>query len=76
MPQPPYRSVKKGGELLILSLIEHQARHGYEINKLIEVEHPHVRCCVVSSILYHLEQRNLGAGRCRVEALAPADNTS
>ena len=31
------RELKKGsGELLILSLVEHRARHGYEIGKLIE----------------------------------------
>jgi hypothetical protein len=31
------RELKKGSaELLILSLIEHRARHGYEIGKLIE----------------------------------------
>jgi PadR family transcriptional regulator, regulatory protein PadR len=31
------RELKKGSaELLILSLIEHRARHGYEISKLIE----------------------------------------
>lgn len=61
------RELKKGSaELLILSLIEHKARHGYEISKLIEERSSGVLKFNVASfypLLYRLEQRGLIAGR-------------
>jgi transcriptional regulator len=59
--------LKKGSaELLILSLIEHRARHGYEISKLIEERSGGVLKFNVASfypLLYRLEARGLIAGR-------------
>ena len=64
------RELKKGSaELLILSLIEHRARHGYEISKLIEERSGGVLKFNVASfypLLYRLEQRGWIAG-CWVE---------
>jgi transcriptional regulator len=61
------RELKKGSaELLILSLIEHRARHGYEISKLIEERSAGVLRFNVASfypLLYRLEARGLIAGR-------------
>jgi PadR family transcriptional regulator, regulatory protein PadR len=61
------RELKKGSaELLILSLIEHRARHGYEISKLIEERSEGVLKFNVASfypLLYRLEARGLIAGR-------------
>jgi len=61
------RELKKGStELLILSLIQHRARHGYEISKLIEERSGGVLKFNVASfypLLYRLEQRGLIAGR-------------
>ena len=61
------RELKKGSaELLILSLIEHRARHGYEISKLIEERSDGVLKFNVASfypLLYRLEERGLIAGR-------------
>lgn len=61
------RELKKGSaELLILSLIEHRARHGYEISKLIEERSGGVLKFNVASfypMLYRLEARGLIAGR-------------
>lgn len=61
------RELKRGStELLILSLIEHRARHGYEINKLIEDRSKGVLKFNVASfypLLYRLEQRGLIGGR-------------
>ena len=61
------RELKRGStELLILSLIEHRARHGYEINKLIEDRSEGVLKFNVASfypLLYRLEQRGLIGGR-------------
>jgi PadR family transcriptional regulator, regulatory protein PadR len=61
------RELKKGSaELLILSLIEHRARHGYEINKLIEERSDGVLKFNVASfypLLYRLEERGWIAGR-------------
>ena len=60
------REWKKGSaELLILSLLQHEARHGYELNKLIEVRSRGVLKFHVASLyplLYRLEQRGLIAG--------------
>jgi PadR family transcriptional regulator PadR len=37
-PNPPDREWKKGSaELLVLSLLEDQARHGYDISKMIKI---------------------------------------
>jgi transcriptional regulator len=61
------RELKKGSaELLILTLIEHRARHGYEISKLIEERSEGVLKFNVASfypLLYRLEARGLIAGR-------------
>jgi PadR family transcriptional regulator PadR len=66
-PRAVDRELKKGSaELLILSLIEHRARHGYEISKLIEERSDGVLRFNVASfypLLYRLEQRGLIAGR-------------
>jgi PadR family transcriptional regulator, regulatory protein PadR len=61
------QQLKKGSaELLILSLIEHRARHGYEISKLIEERSGGALRFNVASfypLLYRLEARDLIAGR-------------
>jgi transcriptional regulator len=61
------RELKRGStELLILSLIEYRARHGYEISKLIEDRSGGVLTFNVASfypLLYRLEQRGLIVGR-------------
>src|SRR4029453_11283239 len=61
------RELKKGSaELLILSLVETRARHGYEISKLIEQRsNGRVRFKVASlyHLLYRLEERGWIAGR-------------
>jgi PadR family transcriptional regulator, regulatory protein PadR len=64
---PVDRELKKGSaELLILSLVEHRARHGYEISKLIEERSDGVLKFNVASfypLLYRLEKRGWIAGR-------------
>jgi PadR family transcriptional regulator len=56
------REMKKGSaELLILSLVETRARHGYEIGKLIEARSKGVLKFKVGS-LYPLEKRGWIAG--------------
>ena len=61
------RELKKGSaELLILSLLEHRRRHGYEISKLIEARSEGVLRFNVASfypLLYRLEQRGFIEGR-------------
>ena len=61
------RELKKGSaELLILSLIEKRARHGYEINKLIESRSGGTLRFNVASLyplLYRLEKRGWIQGR-------------
>ena len=61
------RELKKGSaELLILSLVEHRARHGYEISKLIEMGSSGVLVFNVASLyplLYRLEKRGWIQGR-------------
>ena len=61
------RELKKGSaELLILSLLESRARHGYEISKLIEARSGGILKFNVASfypLLYRLEQRSLIEGR-------------
>ncbi len=55
------RELKKGNaELMILALLEHQARHGYEIGKLIAERSAGVVRFHVASLyplLYRLERR-------------------
>jgi PadR family transcriptional regulator PadR len=59
--------MKKGSaELLILSLLETQARHGYEISKLIEQRSGGTvkfRVASLYPLLYRLEQRGWIDGR-------------
>lgn len=61
------RELKKGSaELLILSLVEQQPRHGYEISKLIETRSDGVLRFHVASLypmLYRLEARGWIEGR-------------
>src|SRR5687767_9231924 len=61
------REMKKGSaELLILSLVEVRARHGYEISKLIESRSDGVLKFNVASLyplLYRLEKRGWIQGR-------------
>jgi PadR family transcriptional regulator PadR len=61
------RELKKGSsELLILSLVESRARHGYEIAKLIETRSHGELCFQVASLyplLYRLEGRGWIQGR-------------
>src|ERR687885_2509432 len=61
------RELKKGSaELLILSLVEARARHGYEISKLIEERSEGVLRFNVASLyplLYRLERRGWVDGR-------------
>jgi PadR family transcriptional regulator, regulatory protein PadR len=58
---------KKGSaELLILSLLEAQPRHGYEIAKLIEVRSAgtlHFHVASLYPLLYRLEKRDWIQGR-------------
>ena len=68
MALPPLdRELKKGSaELLILSLIESRARHGYEISKLIEARSGATLRFHVASLyplLYRLEGRGWIQGR-------------
>ena len=59
--------LKKGSaEFLILSLLEHQPRHGYELSKLIESLSKGVLTFHVASLyplLYRMEERGWIAGR-------------
>lgn len=61
------RELKKGSaELLLLALVEHRPRHGYEIAKLIEQRSDgRLRFKVASlyPLLYRLEQRGWIQGR-------------
>jgi len=61
------QQLKKGSaELLILTLVEHRSRHGYEISKLIEERSGGALKFNVASfypMLYRLEERGLIAGR-------------
>jgi PadR family transcriptional regulator, regulatory protein PadR len=61
------RELKRGSaELLILSLLEDRARHGYEISKLIESRSEGVLRFNVASLyplLYRLEERGWIQGR-------------
>ena len=61
------RELKKGSaELLILSLVEHEPRHGYELSKLIDSRSKGaIRFHVASlyPLLYRLEKRGWIEGR-------------
>jgi transcriptional regulator len=61
------RELKKGStELVILSLLEHEPRHGYELSKLIEARSRGVMRLHVASLyplLYRLERRGWVEGR-------------
>jgi transcriptional regulator len=61
------RELKKGSaELLILSLVEARARHGYELCKLIEARSKGVltfRAASLYPLLYRLEDRGWIHGR-------------
>lgn len=59
--------LKKGSaEFLVLSLLQHQRRHGYELNKLIEARSKGVLTFHIASLyplLYRMEDRGWIAGR-------------
>ena len=61
------RELKKGStELVILALLEHGPRHGYEIGKLIELRSGgslQYRVSALYPILCRLEERGLVTGR-------------
>src|SRR5579864_4827695 len=65
--QPLDRELKKGSaELLILSLVESRARHGYEISKLIEARSQgtlRFQAASLYPLLYRLEARGWVQGR-------------
>jgi transcriptional regulator len=68
MPLPPgSRELKKGSaELLILSLVQDQARHGYDIAKLIELRSGgelKFHAASLYPLLYRLEKRGWIDGR-------------
>jgi len=57
---------KASAEFLVLSLLEHEQRHGYELQKLIESRSKGVLVFHVASLyplLYRLEERGWIAGR-------------
>jgi hypothetical protein len=64
---PPTPELKKGSlELLVLSVLAHSPRHGYEIGRLIELGsggHLTLRITTLYPVLYRLENRGLIAGR-------------
>ncbi|HEY2824802.1 MAG TPA: helix-turn-helix transcriptional regulator [Gemmatimonadales bacterium] len=67
MATPDRRDPEKGSiEFLALSLVEHEARHGYELSKLIESRSRGLVRPYVASLyplLYRLEKLGLIAGR-------------
>ena len=66
-PKADDREWKKGSaELLILSLLEDQARHGYDISKLIAARSSgalHFHVTSLYPLLYRLEERGWIQGR-------------
>ncbi|MGE5359587.1 MAG: PadR family transcriptional regulator [Bacteroidales bacterium] len=64
---PATPELKKGSlELLVLSVLAHSPRHGYEIGRLIELgsgDHLTFRITTLYPVLYRLENRGLIAGR-------------
>jgi transcriptional regulator len=67
MPPTDTAELQKGSTaFLILSLVEHEPRHGYELSKLIEARSRGVVRLHVASLyplLYRLEKRGWIAGR-------------
>jgi len=67
MEHPVVPELKKGSaEFLVLALLEHQQRHGYELSKLIASRSKGVLRFHVASLyplLYRLEDRGWIAGR-------------
>jgi PadR family transcriptional regulator PadR len=66
MAAPDYEWKKGSAELLVLSLLEDQPRHGYDISKLIELRSAGALRFHVTSLyplLYRLEQRGWVRGR-------------
>jgi PadR family transcriptional regulator PadR len=66
MMQPDHEWKKGSAELLVLSLLEDQPRHGYDISKLIQTRSGGALRFHVTSLyplLYRLEERGLVAGR-------------
>lgn len=65
--KPSVSELKKGSaELLILSLVEARARHGYEISKMIQVRSAgdlQFNAASLYPLLYRLEQRGWIEGR-------------
>ncbi len=66
-PATPDHEWKKGSaELLVLSLLEHQPRHGYDISKLIETRSAgaiHFHVTSLYPLLYRSEERGWVQGR-------------
>lgn len=66
-PNPPDQEWKKGSaELLVLSLLEDQPRHGYDISKLIQIRSGGALRFHVTSLyplLHRLEKEGLIVGR-------------
>jgi PadR family transcriptional regulator, regulatory protein PadR len=66
-PNPPDQEWKKGSaELLVLSLLEDQPRHGYDISKLIQLRSGGALRFHVTSLyplLHRLEKEELIVGR-------------
>jgi transcriptional regulator len=66
-PSSPEQEWKKGSaELLVLSLLEYQERHGYDISKLIQIRSGGVLQFHVTSLyplLYRLEERGWIKGK-------------
>jgi PadR family transcriptional regulator, regulatory protein PadR len=64
---PPDREWKKGSaELLVLSLLEDQPRHGYDISRLIQMRSGGALSFHVTSLyplLYRLEEQGLVQGK-------------
>ena len=67
MSAPADRELKKGSaELLVLSLVEARARHGYEIGKLIDARSGgalHYNIASLYPLLYRLEKRGWISGQ-------------
>lgn len=63
----PTPELKKGSlELLVLSVLAHRPRHGYEIGRLIELGsggHLTFRITTLYPVLYRLENRGFISGR-------------
>lgn len=66
MGTPDHEWKKGSAELLVLSILEDQPRHGYDISKLIQVRSGGMLRFHVTSLyplLYRLEERGLVVGR-------------